>query len=151
MTKALIRHIALIGIGLYLLALVVISIAFSEHALQLKWVLWGIGEVLVFFVPTALCYPRWKNAEDKENNIENAPKISIKYSQSADTITWKACAHADNDANDYAFLPDDFSISKVIRNSAYDISLYGKPQRTELNGIPLGEKVVQDGIPNAVS
>lgn len=65
MTKALIRHIALIGIGLYLLALVVISIAFSEHALQLKWVLWGIGEVLVFFVPTALCYPRWKDDEKK--------------------------------------------------------------------------------------
>ena len=65
MSKALIRHIALIGIGLYLLALVVISAAFPEHALQLKWVLWGIGEVVAFFVSTALFYPRWKDDNQK--------------------------------------------------------------------------------------
>ena len=74
-----------------------------------------------------ISYPRWNNAEDKANNIENTPTISIKYSQSADQITWKACAHSDNADQDFSFLPDDFSISKVIRNSAYNISLYGKP------------------------
>ena len=65
MEKKLLRHISFIGIGLYLLALIVISMAFREHALQLKWVLWGIGEVLFFFVLTSVFYPRWKNDDPK--------------------------------------------------------------------------------------
>ena len=65
MGNKLLRHISMIGIGLYLLALIVISVAFREHALQLKWVLWGIGEVLFFFVLTAVFYPRWKNDDPK--------------------------------------------------------------------------------------
>lgn len=60
MSKRLIRHIGLFGIGVYLLALVVISLVFREYALQLKWMLWGMGEVLLFFVLTAVLYPRWK-------------------------------------------------------------------------------------------
>ena len=55
----------LYGIGVYLLALLVISVAFREHALQLKWMLWGIGEVLLFFVMTAVFYPRWKDNDTK--------------------------------------------------------------------------------------
>lgn len=65
MSTKLLRHISLIGIGLYLLALIVISVAFREHALQLKWMLWGIGEVLFFFVLTTVFYPRWKNDKPK--------------------------------------------------------------------------------------
>lgn len=60
------RHISLIGIGLYLLALMVISIAFRAYALQLKWMLWGIGEVLFFFVLSTVFYPRWKNDDKKK-------------------------------------------------------------------------------------
>lgn len=66
MSKTLTRYIALFGIGLYLMTLVVVSVAFREHALQLKWMLWGIGEVLFFFVLTAIFYPRWKNDETKK-------------------------------------------------------------------------------------
>lgn len=66
MSKRLLRHIALFGIGLYLLALVVISLVFREHALQLKWVLWGMGEVLFFFLLTTVFYPRWKNDDPKK-------------------------------------------------------------------------------------
>lgn len=55
----------MIGIGLYLLVLIVISVAFHEYALQLKWVLWGIDEVLFFFVLTMFFYPRWKNDDPK--------------------------------------------------------------------------------------
>ena len=66
MSKRLLRHIALFGIGLYLLALVVISLVFREHALQLKWMLWGMGEVLFFFVLTIVFYPRWKNDDPKK-------------------------------------------------------------------------------------
>ena len=49
-----------------MLALVVISLAFREHALQLKWMLWGMGEVLFFFVLTIVFYPRWKNDDPKK-------------------------------------------------------------------------------------
>ena len=65
MGNKLLRHISIIGIGLYLLALVVISVAFHEYALRLKWILWGIGEVLFFFVLTSIFYPRWKHDTPK--------------------------------------------------------------------------------------
>lgn len=65
MSKRLTRYIALFGIGVYLLALIVISVAFREHALQLKWMFWGIGEVLFFFVLTAVFYLRWKDNRRK--------------------------------------------------------------------------------------
>ena len=52
MSQKLTRYIALYGVGVYLLALLVISLVFHEYALQLKWMLWGIGEVLFFFVQT---------------------------------------------------------------------------------------------------
>ena len=65
MSKKLIWYISLFGIGGYLLALITISLLFHEYALQLKWMLWGIGEVLFFFVTTAVSYPRWKNNSTK--------------------------------------------------------------------------------------
>lgn len=65
MSTKLLKHINLIGIGLYLLALIVISLAFREHALQWKWMLWGIGEVLFFFLLTTVFYPRWKGDDTK--------------------------------------------------------------------------------------
>ena len=66
MSKKLIRYISFFGIGIYLLALIVVSVVFREHALQLKWMLWGIGEVLFFFVLTTVFYPRWKDDEPKK-------------------------------------------------------------------------------------
>lgn len=65
MSAKLIRHIALWGVGLYLLTLAVISLAFRDYALQTKWMLWGVGEVLFFFVLTSVFYPRWKDNEPK--------------------------------------------------------------------------------------
>lgn len=82
-----------------------------------------------------ISYPRWKNAEDKANNHEITPEITIRYSQSADEITWKACANGDNATQDYAFLADDFAIKKTIRNSRYDISLYGKATRIRIPSV----------------
>ena len=61
MSKQLTRYFALFGIGVYLLALIIISLMFHEYALQMKWMLWGIGEVLFFFVLTTVFYPRWKD------------------------------------------------------------------------------------------
>ena len=65
MSTKLLKHINIIGIGLYLLALAVISVAFREHALQWKWILWGVGEVLFFFLLTTIFYPRWKGDDTK--------------------------------------------------------------------------------------
>ena len=65
MSKQLIRYISIYGIGVYLLALLVISVVFRDHAMELEWMLWGIGEVLFFFVLTTVFYPRWKNDEPK--------------------------------------------------------------------------------------
>ncbi len=85
-----------------------------------KQVITGTGTINI-------SYPRWKNSEDKENNIEITPQVSITYSQSSDEITWKACANADNEAKNYAFLEDGFTVIKTVRNSSYNINLYGKP------------------------
>ena len=65
MSKKLTRYIALFGVGVYLLALLVVSIVYRDHALQPKWMLWGMGEVLFFFVLTAVFYPRWKDDEPR--------------------------------------------------------------------------------------
>ena len=65
MEPKLLRNISSIGIGVYLMALITISLVFKDHALQLKWMLWGCGEVLFFFVLTAVFYPRWKNDDPK--------------------------------------------------------------------------------------
>ena len=65
MSKRLIRYISLYGIGVYLLTLLSISMVFRDHALELKWMFWGIGEVLFFFVLTSVFYPRWKNDEPR--------------------------------------------------------------------------------------
>jgi 4-amino-4-deoxy-L-arabinose transferase-like glycosyltransferase len=48
-----------------LLALLVISVVFRDHAMEFEWMLWGIGEVLFFFVLTTVFYPRWKNDKPK--------------------------------------------------------------------------------------
>jgi hypothetical protein len=65
MGTKLLRHISIIGIGVYLSALITISLVFNDYALQLKWVLWGMGEVLFFFLLTTLFYPRWKGEDTK--------------------------------------------------------------------------------------
>ena len=65
MGAKLLRHISIIGAGIYFLALAVVSIAFRDFALQAKWILWGVGEVLFFFVLTNVFYPRWKSDDPK--------------------------------------------------------------------------------------
>jgi len=77
----------------------------------------------------AVSYPRWKNAQDKAAGIENTPEVTIYYAQSGDLISWKACSNADNEAGNYAFLADNFTIKRTISNSSYSISLFGKACR----------------------
>lgn len=65
MGTRLLRHISIFGVGIYILALAVVSLAFRDFALQAKWIFWGVGEVLFFFVLTNVFYPRWKNNDQK--------------------------------------------------------------------------------------
>ena len=82
----------------------------------------------------SISYPRWKNAEDKTAGKENSPLVSLSYAQSADTITWKACANGDT-SGDYSFLANGFTINKTIQNSSYNISLYGKATRVAVPAV----------------
>lgn len=79
-----------------------------------------------------ISYPRWKNSTDKAQGKENTPEVSLTYAQSSDTITWKACANADNATADYSFLDENFKIKKTIYNGSYSISLYGKASRIQV-------------------
>lgn len=91
-----------------------------------------------------ISYPRWKNADDKAAGRESTPEVSLTYSQSADTITWKACANNEA-AGDYAFLSDGFKITKTIQNTSYNISLYGKATRVAVPTVS-GTYGTNDGV-----
>lgn len=65
MGKNLLRYISAFGIGLYLIALITISLVFKDHALQTKWIIWGVSEVLFFFALISIFYPQWKNDDPK--------------------------------------------------------------------------------------
>jgi 4-amino-4-deoxy-L-arabinose transferase-like glycosyltransferase len=66
MGTRLLRYISAFGIGVYLVALITISLVFRDYALQTLWIFWGLGEVLFFFVLTSVFYPRWKHDEPKQ-------------------------------------------------------------------------------------
>lgn len=77
----------------------------------------------------SISYPRWKNAADKTAGRENEPTITIDYVHSADTVTWKGCYNGDSANSDYAFRAGTSgvtTITKVIKNPSYAVSLYGK-------------------------
>ena len=65
MGTRLLRHISAFGIGVYLVALITISLVFKEYALETKWIFWGVSEVLFFFVLISVFYPRWKQDDPK--------------------------------------------------------------------------------------
>ena len=65
MGTRLLRHISAFGIGVYLVALITISLVFKEYALETKWIFWGVSEVLFFFVLISVFYPRWKQEDPK--------------------------------------------------------------------------------------
>lgn len=76
-------------------------------------------------------YPRYKNADDKTNGVENLPEVSVKYYQNAQEETWKACFNNDSTQN-FAFRDTkNDGIDMEIRSGDYSISLYGKA--TKLN------------------
>ena len=65
MGTKLFRHISAIGVLVYLIALILISVVFRSQAMQAKWMFWGIGEVFFFFLLSYFFYSRWKNDDNK--------------------------------------------------------------------------------------
>ena len=65
MEKKTFRIIPVLGIGIYLVALLAIDLVFRGHAMEPLFHLWGLGEVLFFFVLTWFFYHRWSNDDPK--------------------------------------------------------------------------------------
>ncbi|MCQ2301014.1 MAG: glycosyltransferase family 39 protein [Bacteroidales bacterium] len=59
------RVIPILGIGIYLISLLIIDLVFRGHAMEPIFHFWGVGEVLFFFVFTCLFYQRWKDDDPK--------------------------------------------------------------------------------------
>lgn len=59
------RQLPILGIAVYLVALIVVSVVFRQHAMEPLFMVWGIGEVLFFFVLAWLFFNRWKDDDPK--------------------------------------------------------------------------------------
>lgn len=60
MPKKLHRHFQWVGVSIYLLALLIVSICFRANALKPLWMVWGVGTVLFFFGLSFVCYQQWR-------------------------------------------------------------------------------------------
>lgn len=65
MPKRLLRHFGLVGISVYLVSLLVVSLWFRDYAMKTLWVAWGVATVLFFFGLSYVFYSRWKDNATK--------------------------------------------------------------------------------------
>lgn len=65
MPNKLQKHFHLLGIILYLMSLLTVSLCFRTYALKPLWMAWGVGTVILFFGASYLFYQRWKNDTPK--------------------------------------------------------------------------------------
>lgn len=65
MGTKLLRHISILGISVYFVALILISVLFHSQAMQPRWMFWGVGEVLFFFLLSWIFYSRWKKDDSR--------------------------------------------------------------------------------------
>ena len=63
------RHFQWVGIGVYLTALLTVSVWFRAYAMKPLWMAWGVGTVFCFFLLTWFFHRQWK---------ENAKKAFVK-------------------------------------------------------------------------
>lgn len=66
MLNKLQRHFSLLGIGLYLLSLLIVSLLFRPYALKAEWMAWGIGTVVLFFMMSYWLTQRWAHDDRKK-------------------------------------------------------------------------------------
>lgn len=60
------KHFTWIGIGVYLLSLLIVSLWFRPYALRLEWWAWGIGTILFFFFLSYLFTQRWAHDDPRK-------------------------------------------------------------------------------------
>ena len=59
------RHFQWVGVGIYLLALLIVGFCFMDYALRPLWMAWGVGTVLFFFGLTYIFNRRWQADSSK--------------------------------------------------------------------------------------
>lgn len=65
MPDKLYRHFNTMGMAVYAIAMLTVSLLFSDYALKTRWIAWGAGTVVLFFGMTYGCYHRWRHDEAK--------------------------------------------------------------------------------------
>lgn len=65
MPERLHRHFQWIGVAVYVMALLIVSLWLKPYALKPLWMAWGVGTVLFFFVLTWFFQQQWRHAEQK--------------------------------------------------------------------------------------
>lgn len=65
MPTKLYKHFQWVGIAIYLVALLIVSVWLRPYALKPLWMAWGVGTVLFFFLLTYWCHNRWKSNDAK--------------------------------------------------------------------------------------
>lgn len=66
MPEKLHRHFQWVGLGVYLLSLLIVSVSFKSYALKPLWMAWGIGTVCFFFLTTWFFFRQWRHDETKK-------------------------------------------------------------------------------------
>ncbi|MBO7082224.1 MAG: glycosyltransferase family 39 protein [Bacteroidales bacterium] len=65
MPEKLHRHFQWVGIAVYMLALLIVSVWFRPYALKPLWLAWGVGVVFFFFLLTWYFHRQWRHDETK--------------------------------------------------------------------------------------
>ena len=65
MPNRLLRHFNIVGVAVYLVALLVASLCFRTYALKALWMAWGVAAVLFFFGLSDVFYQRWRDDSTK--------------------------------------------------------------------------------------
>lgn len=66
MPEKLHRHFQWVGLGVYLLSLLIVSVSFRSYALKPLWMAWGIGTVCFFFLTTWFFFRQWRHDKTKK-------------------------------------------------------------------------------------
>ena len=66
MPERLYRHFQWVGVAIYMLALLIVSVCFRPYAMKPLWMAWGVGTILFFFLLTYYFHGHWKSDEPKK-------------------------------------------------------------------------------------
>lgn len=66
MPEKLHRHFQWVGLGIYLLSLLIVSVWLRPYTLKPLWIAWGVGTVCFFFLTTWFFHKQWRKDEKKK-------------------------------------------------------------------------------------